>query len=118
MNAAAFLTWPPGYRGVNDQFFVAQGGTFGRVARLYEYIPSLYNDAKCTFHPEHLLGYAAVAALRLELRYYEAPPPDPVALPEPVPGFASASGREEAPCDYAAAGYHIRRHSEREGAWL
>ena len=21
-------------------------------------------------------------------------------------------------CDYAAAGYHIRRHSEREGAWL
>ena len=34
------------------------------------------------------------------------------------PGFASASGREEAPCDYAAAGYHIRRHSEREGAWL
>ena len=35
VNAAAFLTWPPGYRGVNDQFFVAQGGTFGRVARLY-----------------------------------------------------------------------------------
>ena len=61
---------------------------------------------------------AAVAALRRELRYYEAPPPDPVAIPEPVPGFASASGREEAPCDYAAAGYHIRRHSEREGAWL
>ena len=118
VNAAAFLTWPPGYRGVNDQFFVAQGATFGRVARLYEYIPSLYDDAQCTFHPEHLLGYAAVAALRLELRYYEAPPPDPVALPEPVPGFASASGREEAPCDYAAAGYHIRRHSEREGAWL
>ena len=118
VNAAAFLTWPPGYRGVNDQFFVAQGDTFGRVARLYEYIPSLYADAQCTFHPEHLLGYAAVAALRLELRYYEAPPPDPVALPEPVPGFASASGREEAPCDYAAAGYHIRRHSEREGAWL
>ena len=118
VNAAAFLTWPPGYRGVNDQFFVAQGGTFGRVARLYEYIPSLYADASCTFHPEHLLGYAAVAALRLELRYYEAPPPDPAALPEPVPGFASASGREEAPCDFAAAGYHIRRHSEREGAWL
>jgi len=118
VNAAAFLTWPPGYRGVNDQFFVAQGATFGRVARLYEYIPSLYDDAQCTFHPEHLLGYAAVAALRLELRYYEAPPPDPVAIPEPVPGFASASGREEAPCDYAAAGYHIRRHSEREGAWL
>ena len=118
VNSAAFLTWPPGYRGVNDQFFVAQGATFGRVARLYEYIPSLYADAACTFHPEHLLGYAAVAALRLELRYYEAPPPDPAALPEPVPGFASASGREEAPCDYAAAGYHIRRHSEREGAWL
>ena len=118
VNAAAFLTWPPGYRGVNDQFFVAQGDTFGRVARLYEYIPSLYADARCTFHPEHLLGYAAVAALRLELRYYEAPPPDPAAVPEPVPGFASASGREEAPCDYAAAGYHIRRHSEREGAWL
>jgi hypothetical protein len=118
VNAAAFLTWPPGYRGVNDQFFVAQGDTFGRVARLYEYIPSLYADAQCTFHPEHLLGYAAVAALRLELRYYEAPPPDPAALPEPVPGFASASGREEAPCDFAAAGYHIRRHSEREGAWL
>ena len=118
MTAAAFLTWPPGYRGVNDQFFVAQGDTFGRVARLYEYIPSLYADASVTFHPEHLLGYAAVAALRLELRYYEAPPPDPVAIPEPVPGFASASGREEAPCDYAAAGYHIRRHSEREGAWL
>ena len=40
------------------------GGTlFGRVARLYEYIPSLYADAACTFHPEHLLGYAAVAAL-------------------------------------------------------
>ena len=112
------MQMPPGYRGVNDQFFVAQGGTFGRVARLYEYIPSLYKDAQCTFHPEHLLGYAAVAALRLELRYYEAPPPDPVAIPEPVPGFASASGREEAPCDYAAAGYHIRRHSEREGAWL
>ena len=85
---------------------------------LYEYIPSLYADAACTFHPEHLLGYAAVAALRLELRYYEAPPPDPAAVPEPVPGFASASGREEAPCDFAAAGYHIRRHSEREGAWL
>ena len=118
VNNAPFVTWPPGYRGVNDQFFVAQGGTFGRVARLYEYIPSLYDDAQCTFHPEHLLGYAAVAALRLELRYYEAPPPDPVAIPEPVPGFASASGREEAPCDYAAAGYHIRRHSEREGAWL
>ena len=46
------------------------------------------------------MGYAAVAALRLELRYYEAPPPDPAAVPEPVPGFASASGREEAPCDY------------------
>ena len=94
-----------GLSSVNDQFFVAQGATFGRVARLYEYIPSLYDDAQCTFHPEHLLGYAAVAALRLELRYYEAPPPDPVALPEPVPGFASASGREEAPCDFAAAGY-------------
>ena len=77
-------------------------------------LASLYDDAQCTFHPEHLLGYAAVAALRLELRYYEAPPPDPVAIPEPVPGFASASGREEAPCDFAAAGYHIRRHSERE----
>ena len=64
VNAAAFLTWPPGYRGVNDQFFVAQGDTFGRVARLYEYIPSLYADAEVTFHPEHLLGYAAVAALR------------------------------------------------------
>ena len=35
VNAVAFLTRPPGYRGVNDQFFVAQGGTFGRVARLY-----------------------------------------------------------------------------------
>ena len=98
VNAAAFLTWPPGYRGVNDQFFVAQGATFGRVARLYEYIPSLYADAQCTFHPEHLLGYAAVAALRLELRYYEAPPPDhwKHRFPE-LAGMAVTKGKADCP---------------------
>lgn len=102
---------------MNDQFFVAHPVTFGRVARIYEYIPGLYASG-VTFHPEHLLGYAAVAALRLELRYYEAPPPDPGGFPEPVPGFASASGREEDPCDFAAAGYQTRRHTGRPEAWL
>ena len=79
-------------RGVNDQFFVAQGDTFGRVARLYEYIPSLYADATCTFHPEHL-DMRPAGPLRLELRPLRGRC-RPRRCPSAVPGFASASGRE------------------------
>ena len=71
-----------------------------------------------TFHPEYLLGYAAIAAYSLQLRAYDVPPPESGAAPEPAPGFAGATGDEADPCDFAAAGYQIRRHTGREDVYL
>jgi len=110
-----FATFPPEVGGVNDQFFLAAPDTFGRLARMYDMIPRFYENG-ATFHPEFLFGYAAGVAMNLRIEAYAAPPTQNA--PAAVPGFATATGSPIDPCDFAAAGYQIRRHSGRPDAFL
>ena len=87
---------------MNDQFFVAQGDTL--VGWRASCIPSLYADAALpsTRALVRICGGRSSAAGIALLRGAAA---GPRGHSRAGPGFASASGREEAPCDYAAAGY-------------